>query len=240
MIAAPARRARASPSTRPRALSRPMRRSFHSISLVNAIVAGMLLGGFYAAVTVGVTISFGMLDIANIAQPAFIMLGSFVAYIDQLEFRARPDPDRRRDDAAVLSARDGGLPALLLCLRAARRAVDPGARLLLRPVVCRRGVADPDLRRRLPLRRGAAISARACISAMSTCRCACWSRSSSRLLMVGAAAALSRRAALSAGRSSRCRRTGWRLQLMAANPIRIKQIAFGISIATCLGRRRAS
>ena len=49
--------------------------------LVNAIVAGMLLGGFYAAVTVGITISFGMLDIANIAQPAFIMLGSYAAYI---------------------------------------------------------------------------------------------------------------------------------------------------------------
>ena len=48
--------------------------------LVNAIVAGLLLGGFYAAVTVGVTISFGMLDIVNIAHPAFIMLGSFVAY----------------------------------------------------------------------------------------------------------------------------------------------------------------
>ena len=49
--------------------------------LINAIVAGLLLGGFYAAVTVGVTISFGMLDIVNIAHPAFIMLGSFVAYI---------------------------------------------------------------------------------------------------------------------------------------------------------------
>jgi branched-chain amino acid transport system permease protein len=47
---------------------------------VNAIVAGLLLGGFYAAVTVGVTISFGMLDIVNIAHPAFILLGSFVAY----------------------------------------------------------------------------------------------------------------------------------------------------------------
>jgi branched-chain amino acid transport system permease protein len=48
--------------------------------LVNAIVAGLLLGGFYAAVTVGVTISFGMLDIVNIAHPAFIMAGSFAAY----------------------------------------------------------------------------------------------------------------------------------------------------------------
>src|SRR5713101_1788360 len=48
---------------------------------INAVVAGLLLGGFYAAVTIGVTISFGMLDIVNIAHPAFIMLGSFVAYI---------------------------------------------------------------------------------------------------------------------------------------------------------------
>ena len=47
---------------------------------LNAVVAGVLLGGFYAAVTVGVTISFGMLDIVNIAHPAFIMLGSFIAY----------------------------------------------------------------------------------------------------------------------------------------------------------------
>ena len=43
--------------------------------LINAIVAGVLLGGFYAAVTVGVSISFGMLDVVNIAQPAFIILG---------------------------------------------------------------------------------------------------------------------------------------------------------------------
>jgi len=49
--------------------------------LVNAIASGILLGGFYAAVTVGVAISFGMLDIGNLAHPAFIILGSFTAYI---------------------------------------------------------------------------------------------------------------------------------------------------------------
>ena len=38
---------------------------------VNAVVAGLLLGGFYAAVTIGVTISFGMLHIVNIAHLAF-------------------------------------------------------------------------------------------------------------------------------------------------------------------------
>ena len=48
--------------------------------LINAIVAGLLLGGFYAAVTAGISISFGMLDIVNIAHPAFIILGSYIAY----------------------------------------------------------------------------------------------------------------------------------------------------------------
>jgi branched-chain amino acid transport system permease protein len=49
--------------------------------LLNAVSAGLLLGGFYAAVSVGVAISFGMLDIANLAHPAFIILGAFTAYI---------------------------------------------------------------------------------------------------------------------------------------------------------------
>jgi branched-chain amino acid transport system permease protein len=48
--------------------------------LINAIVSGILIGGFYAAVTCGVSISFGILDIVNIAHPAFIILGSYVAY----------------------------------------------------------------------------------------------------------------------------------------------------------------
>ena len=49
--------------------------------LVNAIIAGLLLGGFYAAVSVGISISFGMLDVVNIAHPGFIILGSYIAYI---------------------------------------------------------------------------------------------------------------------------------------------------------------
>jgi branched-chain amino acid transport system permease protein len=49
--------------------------------LINAIIAGLLLGGFYAAVTVGISISFGILDVVNIAHPAFIILGSYIAYI---------------------------------------------------------------------------------------------------------------------------------------------------------------
>jgi len=54
---------------------------FSTALLFNAIVAGLLLGGFYAAVSVGISISFGMLDVVNIAHPAFIILGSYIAYI---------------------------------------------------------------------------------------------------------------------------------------------------------------
>ena len=53
---------------------------FPTALVLNAIVAGLLLGGFYAAVSVGISISFGMLDVVNIAHPAFIILGSYVAY----------------------------------------------------------------------------------------------------------------------------------------------------------------
>lgn len=48
---------------------------------LNAVVAGILLGGFYAAVALGLSITFGQLDIVNIAHPAFVIVGSYTAYI---------------------------------------------------------------------------------------------------------------------------------------------------------------
>jgi branched-chain amino acid transport system permease protein len=49
--------------------------------LANAVVAGLLIGGFYAAVSLGVGLIFGLLDIANIAQPAFVIVGAYAAYV---------------------------------------------------------------------------------------------------------------------------------------------------------------
>src|SRR5580693_3887229 len=49
--------------------------------LINAVVSGILIGGFYAAMASGVSLSFGILDIVNIAHPAFIILGCYIAYI---------------------------------------------------------------------------------------------------------------------------------------------------------------
>jgi len=58
--------------------------------LLNALVAGILLGGFYAAVSLGIAVAFGLLDIVNIAHPVFVMLGSYVAYIMNLRFGFDP------------------------------------------------------------------------------------------------------------------------------------------------------
>ena len=49
--------------------------------LLNALVAGLLLGGFYTAVALGVCIAFGLLDVVNIAHPTFVILGSYAAYV---------------------------------------------------------------------------------------------------------------------------------------------------------------
>ena len=63
---------------------------FSAALLLNAIIAGLLLGGFYAAVSVGISISFGMLDVVNIAHPGFIILGSYIAYIVNSTFGIDP------------------------------------------------------------------------------------------------------------------------------------------------------
>jgi len=49
--------------------------------LVNSIIAGVLLGGFYAAVSLGISITFGLLDVVNIAHPVFVILGSYAVYV---------------------------------------------------------------------------------------------------------------------------------------------------------------
>jgi branched-chain amino acid transport system permease protein len=58
--------------------------------LINAIVTGLLLGGFYVAVALGLSISFGILDIVNIAHPAFVILGAYVVFVFHTEFGLDP------------------------------------------------------------------------------------------------------------------------------------------------------
>ena len=52
----------------------------HFDLLAEAIVAGLMLGCFYAAVSVGLSVAFGLLDVPQIAHPAFLVLGAYGAY----------------------------------------------------------------------------------------------------------------------------------------------------------------
>jgi branched-chain amino acid transport system permease protein len=49
--------------------------------LRDAIVFGLLVGCFYAAVSVGLSVAFGLLDVPHIAHPAFLVLGSYGTYV---------------------------------------------------------------------------------------------------------------------------------------------------------------
>lgn len=57
---------------------------------LNAVVAGLLLGGFYAAVTLGIAVAFGLLDVVNIAHPTFVILGSYAAFVLNSKFGLDP------------------------------------------------------------------------------------------------------------------------------------------------------
>jgi branched-chain amino acid transport system permease protein len=48
--------------------------------ITQAIIDGILLGGVYALMAVGLTLIFGVLDIINIAQGILVILGSYLAY----------------------------------------------------------------------------------------------------------------------------------------------------------------
>jgi branched-chain amino acid transport system permease protein len=44
------------------------------------VVIGVLLGCFYAAVSIGLSVSFGLLDVPHVAHPAFLVLASYAVY----------------------------------------------------------------------------------------------------------------------------------------------------------------
>jgi branched-chain amino acid transport system permease protein len=58
--------------------------------LLEALLFGVLLGCFYAAVSIGLSVSFGLLDVPNVAHPAIMVLGSYATWV--LAARTGLDP----------------------------------------------------------------------------------------------------------------------------------------------------
>jgi len=49
--------------------------------LLEAILFGVLLGCFYAAVSIGLSVSFGLLDVPHVAHPAIMVFGAYCTYL---------------------------------------------------------------------------------------------------------------------------------------------------------------
>ncbi len=60
------------------------------ITLAQAVVNGLLIGGIYALVSIGVTLIFGVVKVVNFAQGEFVMLGMYVSFF--LATRLGMDP----------------------------------------------------------------------------------------------------------------------------------------------------
>jgi branched-chain amino acid transport system permease protein len=49
--------------------------------LFEAVLFGVLLGCFYAAVSIGLSVAFGLLDVPHVAHPAVMVLGAYCTYL---------------------------------------------------------------------------------------------------------------------------------------------------------------
>lgn len=196
--------------------------------LRDAVVLGVLLGCFYAAVSIGLSISFGLLDVPHVAHPAFLVLASYGVYllndsydIDPLLAGVLMMPpffvlgfvtyrvyyesfERRGSDAAVRGlAFFFGVAFIIEVLIILQFGVDQ--RSVSAPYI---GKAWRVFDMRIPIRQVVAFAV-------------------ALLLTVSLAAYLSKTFMGRAIRAVAQDQEG--LRLMGANPIRIKQIAFGIA-----------
>src|SRR3981189_2855442 len=58
--------------------------------LLDAVVIGVLLGCFYAAVSLGLSVAFGLLDVPHVAHPAFLVMASYAVFFLNDQFEIDP------------------------------------------------------------------------------------------------------------------------------------------------------
>ena len=59
-------------------------------TLAQAIINGLLIGGIYALVSIGVTLIFGVVKIVNFAQGEFVMIGMYISFFLATRFGIDP------------------------------------------------------------------------------------------------------------------------------------------------------
>ena len=58
--------------------------------LAQAVINGLLIGGIYALVSIGVTLIFGVVKIVNFAQGEFVMIGMYISFFLATQFGIDP------------------------------------------------------------------------------------------------------------------------------------------------------
>src|SRR5208337_1043863 len=58
--------------------------------VAQAVVNGLLIGGIYALVSIGVTLIFGVVKVVNFAQGEFVMIGMYISYFLASRFGIDP------------------------------------------------------------------------------------------------------------------------------------------------------
>jgi len=59
-------------------------------TLAQAVINGLLIGGIYALVSIGVTLIFGVVKIVNFAQGEFVMIGMYISFYLATQFNIDP------------------------------------------------------------------------------------------------------------------------------------------------------
>jgi branched-chain amino acid transport system permease protein len=59
-------------------------------TVLQAVINGLLIGGIYALVSIGVTLIFGVVKIVNFAQGEFVMIGMYLSYYLSSQFNIDP------------------------------------------------------------------------------------------------------------------------------------------------------
>jgi branched-chain amino acid transport system permease protein len=60
------------------------------VNVVEAVLNGLLIGGVYALISIGLTLVFGVMNIVNFAHGAFLTVGMYVAYMAYVYLRLDP------------------------------------------------------------------------------------------------------------------------------------------------------
>ena len=61
-----------------------------TVIIAQAIVNGLLIGGIYALVSIGVSLIFGVVKIVNFAQGEFVMIGMYISFLLASNFGIDP------------------------------------------------------------------------------------------------------------------------------------------------------